>query len=183
MAESDQDAASLEIDPYLIPQAQQGWRGLTLPAEYRRRRVYSVFENDQILVTLLLQIPGGRPIPHSHETGELSIRYEAMLNPIITWNPPGAIHPAQARAVGAGAELRDAAQQAVSEAGADSRIGRVLQELLEAQFNLSEHVQKATRGRPTPSVIIDVLFPPFKTTMFADAYPGGQRTVAGQWYD
>jgi hypothetical protein len=33
-----------------------------------------------------------------------------------------------------------------------------------------------------PEVIIDILFPPFKTTLDDPAY-GEKRTVVGQWFD
>jgi hypothetical protein len=43
-------------------------------------------------------------------------------------------------------------------------------------------MRELSRPRPGLHVAIDVLFPPFKTTIDDPAYPE-KLTVTGQWYD
>ena len=82
---------ALEINPFQLPDDQKGWRGIEVHGR-PRRRVYTVLETDQVLVTALLQIPGEPGVRHSHETGELSFRWGGDMTPFITWHPPGEWH-------------------------------------------------------------------------------------------
>src|SRR5437868_1552384 len=81
----------VRINPYTVPDDQHGWRGLGVPGHFKRKW-YTVLHNEQVLVTALLLLPGETSIRHSHESGELSIRYTGELQPIVTWNAPGLLH-------------------------------------------------------------------------------------------
>ena len=78
--------------PYAVPQDQQGWRGLGLTDVSAKRRTYTLFWNEQVLVCGLLLFPGEKSIRHSHETGELSITFSDALHPSVGYNPPGVVH-------------------------------------------------------------------------------------------
>src|SRR5215472_12253311 len=80
------------VDPFTLPAERHGWRGLSVPGHHKRKW-WTLLHNDQVLVTALLLIPGERSVRHSHETGELSIHYDAALHPVVTWHPPGELHP------------------------------------------------------------------------------------------
>ena len=47
---------------------------------------------------------------------------------------------------------------------------------------VDEIVAERARPAPAPRVIVDVLFPPFKTTIVDPGVADG-KTVTGQWYD
>src|ERR1700688_142016 len=115
MAELDSIDEAKEINPYLLAPRQQGWRGLSIPGNHKRKW-YTVLHNEQVLVTALLLIPGERSIRHSHESGELSIHYFGDLNPEVTWNPPGMLHPSPSQPPAERAAL----EQMVTEAAAQS---------------------------------------------------------------
>jgi hypothetical protein len=168
------------VNPYLLPPDQQGWRGLSVPGAHKRK-CYTVLHNDQVLVTALLLIPGERSIRHSHESGELSIHYFGELNPEVTWNPPGMLHPG-IRPAAEPSSLERMVSEAAAETAGNDALGRVLHALLDEQIRLQERLEEVLRPRPSPFVIIDVLFPPFKTTIDDANVPEG-RTVVGQWYD
>jgi hypothetical protein len=51
-------------------------------------------------------------------------------------------------------------------------------ELQTLQERLLEHL----RPEPVPTLIVDILFPPFKTTIGDPRYPE-KKTVVGQWFD
>ena len=78
-------------NPYLLPADRQGWRGLSAPGA-RKRKWFTLIDNDTVLVTGLLLLPGEASVRHSHETGELSIAYNDAMRPIVTWHPPGEVH-------------------------------------------------------------------------------------------
>jgi hypothetical protein len=68
-------------------------------------------------------------------------------------------------------------------AGAD--LARVLQAVgdLQSQVKrLQQEVAALKAPSPAPRLVVDVLFPPFKTTILDPAYPEG-LTVTGQWAD
>jgi hypothetical protein len=182
MAEPDSIADAKHVDPYLLPPERQGWRGLGVPGAHKRKW-YTILHNEQVLVTALLLIPGERSIRHSHESGELSIHYYGDLNPVVSWNPPGALHPSLAEGAAAGgSELERMVGEAAAQAGSNSAMGQLLRGLLEEQLRLRERLDEVLRPRPAPFVIVDILFPPFKTKIDDPAAPD-QRTVVGQWYD
>jgi hypothetical protein len=177
------------INPFLVPPDQQGWRGLSIPGN-RKRKAYTVLHNEQVLVTALLQIPGETGCRHSHETGELTITYGGELRPVVLWHPPGVLHsglPEQDPAHQLGA-IDDLAALVRALSGGNQS-GGALELLattvatLQAQVTaLKEQLEQATKPAPGPRVIIDVLFPPFKTTIDDPAY-AEKRTVVGQWFD
>src|SRR5919199_618418 len=158
-------------DPFTLPPERHGWRGLGLPGN-RKRKWWTVLHNDQVLVTALLLIPGERSVRHSHETGELSIHYDGDLRPVVLWHPPGELHPSLPPAPGEtlSDELADAAGQA-RHATQDSAIADVLGRLLVEQREMRRKLDQLARGKPSPFVIVDILFPPFKTTIDDPAYP------------
>ena len=74
-----------KINPFELPEEQKGWRGLEITGR-PRRRVFTVLENEHVLVTALLQLPGEPGVRHSHETGELSFHWAGGMGRFITWN-------------------------------------------------------------------------------------------------
>ena len=171
-----------ETDPYTLPPDRHGWRGLGLPG-HRKRKWWTVLHNEQVLVTALLLIPGERSVRHSHETGELSIHYDGEMRPVVVWNPPGVLHPAIPPAPGEPVtdEVAAAAEQA-RQATQDSAMAELLSRLLVDQREMRRKLDELARGKPSPFIIVDVLFPPFRTTIDDPAYPD-KRVVTGQWYD
>ncbi len=170
------------VDPYRLPADRQGWRGLSVPGAHKRKW-YTVLHNEQVLVTALLLIPGERSIRHSHESGELSIHYYGDLNPVVSWNPPGALHPSLAgTGTDGGSDLERMVSEAAAQAAGNPAMGQLLHGLLEEQLRLRERLDELLQPKPAPFIIVDVLFPPFKTTIDDPAVPE-RRTVVGQWYD
>jgi hypothetical protein len=170
------------VNPYLLPADQQGWRGLGIPGAHKRKW-YTVVHNEQVLVTALLLIPGERSIRHSHETGELSIHYTGELNPEISWNPPGMLHGGPPSINSQPSDLERMVKEASEKAaGNPPEFGQLVHALLEEQLRLRERLDEVVRPRPSPFIIVDILFPPFRTTIDDPAVPGG-KTVVGQWYD
>jgi hypothetical protein len=179
MADPDSVMVEKHVNPYLLPADQQGWRGLSVPGSHKRKW-YTVLHNEQVLVTALLLIPGERSIRHSHETGELSIHYFGELKPEVSWNPPGMIHGG-APAAAQPSALESMVKEAAAQSAGNPALGQLLHGLLEEQLQLRERLE-ALRPRPAPFIIVDILFPPFKTTVDDPAVPGG-KTITGQWYD
>lgn len=184
MTQLEREQLPVEIHPYKVPEASQGWRGLSLPPHYRRRKVFTLIENDQVLVTAVLQIPGGKPVHHSHESGELSIRYAGPMTPIVTWNPPGAVHPPFPSSGGPSGprttqDIRDAG---LASAG-NQAVQALLQGMLGDQHQLQQILEALAKADPAPGVIIDILFPPFKTTIVDPDLPSIEKTITGQWCD
>ena len=58
--------------PYTLPEERQGWRGVTIGGHHKRK-ASTVLNNEQVLVTALMLIPGERPIRHSLVSGGISI--------------------------------------------------------------------------------------------------------------
>jgi len=165
-----------------LPAHRHGWRGLGLPG-HRKRKWWTLLHNDQVLVTALLLIPGERSVRHSHETGELSIHYDAGLHPVVVWHPPGELHP------GLPGEVQDTSQDALEAAAeqarrstSDAAMAELLSRLIADQRELRQKLDRLARASVQPRIIVDVLFPPFKTTIDDPAYPD-TSTVVGQWYD
>lgn len=173
---------SSETDPFTLPPERHGWRGLGLPG-HRKRKWWTVLHNDQVLVTALLLIPGERSVRHSHETGELSIHYDGEMRPVVVWNPPGVLHPIipSAQPEPVTDELEAAAEQA-RRATQDSAMAELLTRLLVDQRAMRRKLDALARGKVSPFIIVDVLFPPFKTTIDDPAY-ADTKTIVGQWYD
>jgi hypothetical protein len=160
---------------------EHGWRGLGLPGN-NKRKWYTVLENEFVLVTALVVLPGERSIRHTHETGELNISYIGETRPIIRWNPPGVHHGGQVMTPPL-AELDDKVRGALSRVGdRDPDLRELLETILQREVDISDRLRDLTRPQPGLRVAIDVLFPPFKTTIDDPAYPE-KRTVVGQWYD
>lgn len=180
---------SFSVNPYTLPADQQGWRGLSLPGA-RRRKWYTVLHNEQVLVTALMQLPGEQGCRHSHETGELSIAYVGEMQPIVTWHPPAEAHGGLAynesrQGIPLGAELAELVRHEAPSEASTPEIAAIARQLLDMQTQMQElqgRMLELLRPTPTPRVIVDVLFPPFKTTILDPAYPE-PRTVIGQWFD
>ena len=175
-----------QINPFNLPEDKKGWRGMEVHG-HPRRRVFTVLETDQVLVTALMQLPGEPGVRHSHQSGELSFRWGGAMTPFITWHPPGEWH-------GGIAEVRPNEAQEVAEALAllRSTLGSGSSETaallsvadrLQTQISrLQEQVRNINGPVGGPGIIIDCLFPPFKTTIDDPAYPA-VREITGQWYD
>lgn len=165
------------INPYQLPADAQGWRGLSLEGS-SKRKWYTLLHNDQVLVTALLLIPGESSVRHAHESGELSIWYVDPMQPMVRWNPPGVFH--------AGPELP--AEKAAAEeppSMADPLLAPLLARMvgLEDEIKrLHERLDALTRPGPKPMVLVDVIFPPFKTIIDDPRYPK-KTVVTGQWFD
>jgi hypothetical protein len=168
----------VRFNPYSVPPEQQGWRGLGLPEVNAKRRVYTLFWNEQVLVCGLLLLPGERSIRHSHETGELSITFSDALHPSVGYTPGGVLHggPADRPQPAEGTEILANAMMA----GMPELKG-LLDQMLEEQDRLRRTIEE-TRAPAGPRMLIDILFPPFKTTIDDPAYPE-KREIVGPWYD
>jgi hypothetical protein len=177
MAEND----VIFVNPFAVPDDQHGWRGLGAPGNHKRKW-YTVLQNEFILVTALVVLPGEQSIRHTHETGELNISYIGENRPIIRWNPPGVPHgglpiPPEA------SDPRVAVERALDRLqSGDPDLATVLSSLLDRQVTIEQRLADALRPQRGLHVGIDVLFPPFKTTIDDPAYPE-KRTITGQWYD
>lgn len=171
---------SRRVYPYTLPEDRHGWRGLGVQGNHKRK-VYTLLHNERVLVTALLLLPGERSIRHSHESGELSVHYLGEMRPEVGWNAPGVLHggPPQP-AVGLDDALRAAAPATYS----NPEVAQLTHQIEQLQGQLRElqaQLQAATRP-PAPFVLVDILFPPFKTTIDDPAVPD-KKTVVGQWYD
>lgn len=177
MAESD----VIFVNPFALPDQQHGWRGLGAPGN-RKRKWYTVLQNELILVTALVVLPGETSVRHTHETGELNISYIGENRPIIRWNPPGIAHGGLPIPVGTPSEppVAVAALERVRAGNPD--LAEILTSILGQQVRLEQRLEELTRSQPGLRVAIDVLFPPFRTTIDDPAYPD-KRTITGQWYD
>ena len=164
------------VDPFTLPAERHGWRGLSLSGHHKRKW-WTLLHNDQVLVTALLLIPGERSVRHSHETGELSIHYDAALHPVVTWHPPGSCtrQPCTPDDIEAAAED---ARRATS----DSAMAELLGRLIADQRELRERLDRLASASVQPRIIVDILFPPFMTTI-DDPDVTERKTVVGQWYD
>jgi hypothetical protein len=173
----------MAINPYLLPPDQQGWRGTSIPGAHQRKW-FTLVENETCLVTALLLIPGEVGIRHSHETGELSVHFADEMRPEVSWNPPGIVHggiPTPANPIAAALEglMDDAAIQASD----NPEFAKMVAGVLEAHIKrVDEILEQRTKPLPAPRVIVDILFPPFKTTIVDPDVTQG-KTVTGQWYD
>ena len=54
--------------------------------------------------------------------------------------------------------------------------------MMDQQRELKQAIEEMRKRELSPRIIIDVLFPPFRTTIQDDGYPEA-RTITGQWYD
>jgi hypothetical protein len=173
----------MAINPYTLPANQQGWRGEGIPGAHKRKW-YTLVQNDQVLVTALLLIPGEVGIRHSHETGELSVHFSDEMRPEVNFNPPGAVHGGGPQASGM---VERAAEGMLDEeairASGNPEFARFVAGVLEAHVKrVDDLVTQRLRPAPAPRVIVDILFPPFKTTI-DDPGVAESKTVVGQWYD
>ena len=166
MAQDD----SIFVNPFAVPDGQHGWRGLGAPGD-RKRKWYSVLQNEFVLVTALVVLPGERSVRHTHETGELNISYIGENRPIVRWNPPGAPHGGLPD-LAEGASESPAVVAALARVSAGSGdLGSVLSSILDRQVRLEKSLEELIRPQPGLRVGIDVLFPPFRTTIDDPAYP------------
>ena len=139
-----------------------------------------------VLVTALLLMPGEASIRHSHETGELSIHFSDEMRPEVTWNPPGVLHggpPAPVPSVADAVAESLASQQATLKSD-NADVAILVQQIAQLQAQMQElqkELMERLRPAPAPRVIVDILFPPFRTTIEDPASP--KKTVTGQWFD
>lgn len=175
----------LHINPYTVPEEQQGWRGLTVPGSHKRKW-YTILHNDKVLVTALLLIPGETSVRHSHESGELSVHFLSEIKPLVTWNPPGMLHGgAAARPELAHSVAGTPVEKEPFPESTNPEVVQLLKEMSQLQRQIAElqaGLRRLAAPEPSPRVIVDILFPPFKTTIDDPACPE-KKTVAGQWYD
>ena len=182
----DTPSGPLRINPYTVPADQHGWRGLGVPGHHKRKW-YTVLHNEQVLVTALAILPGEVPIRHSHASGELSIRYQGDTRPIVTWNAPGLLHGNPDPPLNLGEPFADLLEEEAlgGHPAADPSVAALARQIVQMQrqlLSLQQALVERLRPDPSPLLIVDVLFPPFETTIDDPAYPA-PRTVVGQWYD
>jgi hypothetical protein len=173
----------IRVNPYTVPAEQQGWRGLGIEGGISaKRRAYTLFWNEQVLVCGLLLLPGERSIRHSHESGEMSITFSDALHPSVGYTPGGLLHGGPPQGGASVAESSPLFTEALA-AGMPG-----LRDLLEAMAKEHRELQRQmeelyqSMSLPGPRMLIDILFPPFKTTIDDPAYPE-PRTIVGPWYD
>jgi hypothetical protein len=169
----------IRVNPYTVPLDQQGWRGLGATSVNAKRRAYTLFWNEQVLVCGLLLMPGERSIRHSHETGEMSITFSDALHPSVGYTPGGVLHggdPVPAQSSG-GVEALTGALMAAG----IPELKQLMDQMLEEQAQLRRTLEQV-RSPAGPRMLIDILFPPFKTTIDDPAYPE-PREIVGPWYD
>lgn len=180
MAEGEGESRSIDVNPYLLPPDQHGWRGIGLEPHHKRKW-YTLLHNETVLVTALLLIPGEHSIRHSHETGELSIHYDGTMKPGITWHPPGVIHSGP-RPTTPDEAVRQARENAMLRTADDSPFAELLHQLIRDNRDMRAKLEAISQSQIGPRIIVDVLFPPFRTTIDDPAY-GDVKVVTGQWYD
>jgi hypothetical protein len=177
-------AGNVRVNPYELPAEQQGWRGLSIPGNHKRK-AYTMLHNEQVLVTALITLPGESSMRHSHESGELSIHYVGDLRPIVSWNPPGFLHGGATFTAAPLTALPEATRELAPANFADADVAGLAQQILQLQEQmqrLQQALQELTRPVAAPRLIIDVLFPPFRTTVDDPRLPE-TKTVTGQWFD
>lgn len=180
MAESGDQQRSFDVNPYLLPPDQHGWRGISLDPHHKRKW-YTLLENEQVLVTALLLIPGEHSIRHSHESGELSIHYDGTMKPGITWHPPGVLHSGPPP-TSPDEAARQALENDLLRSADDSPFADLLHQLIRDNREMRTKLDAISRSQIGPRIIVDVLFPPFRTTIDDPTYDG-VKVVTGQWYD
>ena len=74
------------------------------------------------------------------------------------------------------------AEEAIRAAGLTA-VANVFRDLAADVAGFRKLVEELAKPEPSLNIGIDVLFPPFKTTIDDPSIPGGPRTVIGQWYD
>ena len=170
----------VNANPYFLPDDRHGWRGLSLPG-HRRRKWWTLLHNDTVLVTALMLIPGEASVRHSHESGELSVQFDTVMKPRVLWHPPGEIHSG-APAAAPDEAARQAAENEALRGAEGSPMAELLQQLVVDNREMRAKLDAIARTQREPRIIVDVLFPPFRTTIDDEAYPE-QKTITGQWYD
>ena len=178
------DQKVTRVDPYRV--SDQGWRGLGLPPGHKRKW-YTVLHNESVLVTALITLPGETSVRHAHESGELSLNFLDRMNPRVTWHPPGEFHGG-GEIVGSGLESETFNYQAPETKKKTSTIPEI--ESIFAQLNhmesqfkqLQAWIKEQLRPDPSPRLLIDIIFPPFKTIIDDPRFPP-KKIVTGQWFD
>ncbi|HEX5370743.1 MAG TPA: hypothetical protein VFY10_15145 [Dehalococcoidia bacterium] len=174
--EQSRITSPVRVNPYTVPADHQDWRGLGLEGPSAKRRAYTLFWNEQVLVCGLLLLPGEHSIRHSHESGELSISFSDALHPSVGYTPGGLLHGgSQVAGAAAAPGLADALAAGMPE------LRSLLDEMIEEQRKLRQELQEL-RAPAGPRMLIDILFPPFKTTIDDPAY-AEPKTIVGPWYD
>jgi hypothetical protein len=168
----------VRVNPYSVPADQQGWRGLGIGGVNAKRKAYTLFWNEQVLVCALLLIPGERSVRHSHESGELSITFSDSLHPSVGYNPPGMLHGGAPEPAAASP---DAGILVGAMASGMPELSRLLEQVLEEQRQLRRALEEL-KSPAGPRMLIDITFPPFKTTIDDPAY-AEKRTIVGPWHD
>ncbi len=172
----------VSVNPFTLPEEQHGWRGLSVPGNHKRKW-YTLLHNEFCFVTAFIALPGERPIRHTHETGELNISYAGENRPMMHWNPPGVPHGGVNMTPPGMDDLDARVRSALGRVNEkDPDIGQLLDTILQRQTDLGQVLEALSRPQPGLRIAIDVLFPPFKTTIDDPLYPE-KKTVIGQWYD
>ena len=76
----------------------------------------------------------------------------------------------------------DVAADEVLRAAGSPVLGELMLKMLEEQRELRRAIERLSAAQPGPRMLVDILFPPFKTTIDDPAY-AEPRTIVGPWYD
>ena len=173
----------IRVNPYTVPPDHQGWRGIGIDSVSAKRRAYTLFWNEQVLVCGLLLLPGERSIRHSHESGELSISFSDALHPSVGYTPGGVLHGGAPQRADAPAQRAPLLAETI--AAAVPGLRDLLETISEEQARLQKQIEELYESMAPPAgprMLIDILFPPFTTTIDDPIYPE-PRTIVGPWYD
>jgi len=103
------------------------------------------------------------------------------MKPRVLWHPPGEIHSG-APAAPPDEAARQAAENEALRGADGSPMAELLQRLVVDNREMRAKLDAIARTQREPRIIVDVLFPPFRTTIDDEAYPENV-TITGQWYD
>lgn len=164
------------VSPFTVPEEQTGWRRMSVPGNFKRK-VFTMYWNEQFMVQANLSW-GEKGVRHTHASGELTISFADALHPQLHYNPPGVWHGGSAE--GGRAESDLSLLEKLPKA--DPALIDFIKQLVEQQQALRKQVQALQRP-PGPHIDLDILFPPFQTTIDDPNYPGSPNTITGPWED
>jgi hypothetical protein len=104
------------------------------------------------------------------------------MQPGITWHPPGVFHSG-APPTAPDEAARQARENELLRTAADSPFADLLAQLVRDNRDMRHKLDAISKSQIAPRIIVDILFPPFRTTIDDPTYPERTKVVTGQWYD